>query len=217
MQTRWGWTTLRQKIIATVIALVLGSFAAVGAFASQDRLDFGAAGRLFSGPATSLQTPGVDTPTTTATAEATNTNTPEATETAEATETPEATESPEATKTAGAGCDDAEKDEAEQDGDSATGTPVAAATAAAGCNDEHENQGKHEGLECGKGHADDGNDDEGSGGTPTAPAATATPNTRGTPTIVAELPIHCHGAHGVEHDEGQHSGDNQSSGDQERD
>ena len=209
---------MRQKITATAIALVLGSFAAIGAFASQDKVDFRS---VFSGPATAVETPGVDTPTATATvdltATATDTSTPAATATdtavPAATDTPSATETVGPSATPGAGCEDGE------DGDhAAVGTPVAGASQDSDCDDAHEDQGKHEGLECGQGHHEDDNGDEdGNSSTPTAPADTATPDTSGTPTIVAELPVHCHGEHGVEHDEGQHSGDNHSRDHQEGD
>jgi len=205
---------LRQKVTATVIALVLGSFAAVGAFASQGGVSFGG----FSGGATTSLEPGVDTPTSTATvdltatATAADTSTPEPTATGTAvpaaTDTPAATETAGPTETAIAGCkDDAE---AEADNDDAVGTPAAGGSQD-DCDDAHEDQGKHEGLECGKGHADDNAEEDG-GGTPTAPAETPTPDTSGTPTIVAELPVHCHGEHGVEHDEGLHLGDEHSGG-----
>lgn len=216
---------MRQKITATVIALVLGSFAAVGAFASQDKVDFGAAGHLFSGSAETSLEPGVDTPTSTATvdasatATATDTSTPEptATDTAvpAATDTPSATETVGPTETAVAGCKDDEDDD-----DAAVGTPAAGGSHDDDCDDEHEDNGKHEGLECGLGHdmhdgEDDGDEDD--GGTPVAPAETATPDVNGTPTIVAEMPVHCHGEHGVEHDEGHPSGDDHSGGDHEDD
>ena len=84
-------------------------------------------------------------------------------------------------------------------------TPTAGGSQGDDCNQNH---GKHEGLECGKGHQDDQDNNGQNGGTPTAPAATATPDTSGTPTIVANLPVHCHGAHGQEHDEGNHQGGN---------
>jgi len=202
---------VRQKITAAVIALVLGSFAAIGAFASQDKVDLGAAGRFFSGAVTADVTPGVDTPTATATATVdlsatpTDTSTPEAT----ATDTPAATDTPSATDTAGptetavAGCEEADDDQ------QAASTP-AAGNSNGDCDDAHENQSNHEGLECGQGHREDDDDSQGAGGTPTAPADTQTPDLSGTPTIVAQMPVHCHGAHGAEHDDGHHSGDNHS-------
>jgi hypothetical protein len=203
---------VRQKITAGVIALVLGSFAAIGAFASQDGLGL----HVFSGPSVSDE-PGVDTPTSTVTvdasATATDTATPEATETE--TELPSPTDTPEATETAGptevaaAGCNEADDDD---DNHAAVGTPAAGVAHDDDCDDGHEDNGKHEGLECGKGHdgeheGDDAN--EHGGGTPTAAVETPTPDANSTPTIVAEMPMHCHGEHGVEHDEGHHSGDQQ--------
>jgi len=179
---------VRQKVTATVIALTLGAFAAIGAFASQDKVDLGAAGHLFSGGVLGAAAPGVDTPTATATvdtsgtATATETSTPEATTTG----TPEATSTgtPEATSTAG-------------HDDDASETPEASET-------PHADHGKHEGEECGHGHHK-GTATPDAAGTPT-PADTATPDTSGTATIVAEIPVHCHGEHGIEHDEGHGDG-----------
>jgi len=113
---------VRQKIIATAMALILGSFAAIGAFASQDAVDLGAATRLFSGGALSADvvTDPSATPTDTATAEPTSTETAIATETstaeATATDTPEATSTPDSTATPEAtetpdGDDDAHDDD----------------------------------------------------------------------------------------------------------
>jgi hypothetical protein len=104
--------TVRQKIIAAAIAMTLGSFAAVGAFASQDAVDLGAAAHLLSGgvlgvevtpdPALTPTDTATVEPTSTETVVATETSTPEATTTGtpEATSTADPSETPEATETA---------------------------------------------------------------------------------------------------------------------
>lgn len=95
---------LRQKVLGAGIALVLVSFAAVGAFAAQDAVTTELVPT--ETPTTEATATAAETtePTATSTTEPTETSTPEATETAtpEATETPtaEATETPAATATA---------------------------------------------------------------------------------------------------------------------
>jgi hypothetical protein len=69
---------VRQKIIASAIALTLGSFAAVGAFASQDAIDLRGATGLLSGGVLGAEVAADPS----ATAEPTSTETPDATETA---------------------------------------------------------------------------------------------------------------------------------------
>ena len=199
-----GCKALRQKITATVIALTLGAFAAIGAFASQDKVDLGSAGHFFSSAVLSDATPGAGTPTATdtatagatdtATAGATDTATPDATTTG----TPEATATgtPEATTTAG-------------HDDDASETPEASETP----HGNNENNGKHRGDDdnCGQGHDAAGTSTPDTQSTPTPVPDTATPD-QGTATIVAQIPVHCHGEHGREHDEGHGDSGNQHNG-----
>jgi hypothetical protein len=97
---------VRNKLVAAAIALALTSFAAVGAFASQDGGVFKVlSGGVLSAGTTPTNTPAVDLPTATDTPSATDTaaatEPPEATDTPTETDTPEATDTPDATATSG--------------------------------------------------------------------------------------------------------------------
>ena len=84
------------KIVAGAFALLLTSFAAVGAFASQGGGTFK---DPFSGGVLSADTTPAETATATATDTEAATETATATDTADATDTPEAIDTPEATDT----------------------------------------------------------------------------------------------------------------------
>jgi len=185
---------LRQKIIAGVLALTLTSFAAIGAFASQD----GGHGfrSLLSGGALNSDTTQTETATATATetatAESTETATSTPTDTATATVTGSATETATATPTVAGGDDEKEREikgipttnpsHFPDDGDdecdpgethvktTPSGTQVNVPCQAA---DDHGQEGDEHGN---SGKPGNGNDDEGDdeSGTPTA-EATATP------------------------------------------
>lgn len=186
---------MRQKIIAGVLALTLTSFAAVGAFASQDG-GHGFRSLLSGGALNSDTTPtetSTATETATATLEATETATATPTDTATATVTGSATETATATATVAGGeederaikgvpttnpshfpddgdgeCDPGETDVKTTPSGTQVNVPCQAADDHGQERDEHGNGGAH-------GHGkDDGDDDE--GGSPTAEAtATATP------------------------------------------
>ncbi|MBI5284308.1 MAG: hypothetical protein HY874_04355 [Chloroflexi bacterium] len=146
---------MRQKLIAAAAALTLGSFAVVGAFASQDGVGlrgFLSGGVLGAEVAPLAGETATATATETATAIATETGTPEATETGtpEATETstPAATSTPDPSATPDDDChkhhdDDADENEGEDsddDSDEEHGPPVSSPTAAdpanASCDDD---------------------------------------------------------------------------------
>lgn len=104
---------MRQKIIAAAIALTLGSFAAVGAFASQDAVNLRSATGLLSGGVL-----GADVaPDHSANAEPTSTETPDATETATVEPTGTGTPAATSTETPEADDDADEADDADDEGD----------------------------------------------------------------------------------------------------